>query len=158
MDRKHTTANVTSIATAPHYSDQELESEFKPLILKRLGKAKIDLEFCKTVSINLNSTTSTGRSFDIIENAGEIAEREKNKNLADRQSKYIENLEAALFRIGNKTYGICRCGKCSGLIDKRRLMSNPITKICIEGKLAENAGNQITHLQKNSHRVSILED
>jgi RNA polymerase-binding transcription factor DksA len=52
--------------------------------------------------------------------------------LAAHQLKFIRNLEMALVRIENKTYGICKTtGK---LIPKERLMKVPHATECIEAK------------------------
>ena len=52
-----------------------------------------------------------------------------------RQRRYIDNLESALTRIKNRSYGICRVtGK---LIDKRRLLAVPHATTSIEGKNME---------------------
>ena len=52
-----------------------------------------------------------------------------------RQLKFIQGLKAALVRIENKTYGICRVtGK---LIPKERLRAVPHATTSIEGKMME---------------------
>jgi RNA polymerase-binding transcription factor DksA len=60
-------------------------------------------------------------------------EKENLNQLAAHQLKFIKNLEAAMVRIQNKTYGIC---KTSGkLIPKERLRAVPHTTQTIEAKL-----------------------
>ena len=54
--------------------------------------------------------------------------------MAARQQKFIQALQAALVRIENKTYGICRVtGK---LIPKERLRAVPHATLSIEAKQA----------------------
>ena len=111
------------------YSDEDLE-EFKALILEKLDQAKTNLE---TLQANLSggehSTDDTAPTFKVLEDGYE----EENAKLVARQEKYIHNLELALMRIENKTYGVCyETGK---LIPKERLRCVPITTRCLDAKL-----------------------
>jgi len=119
------------------YSDNELQ-EFKNLILKKIEDAKKDLELLRdTLSYNDdNGTNDTSPSFKMMEDGSESLSREETAQLALRQEKFISNLEAALIRIENKTYGICRVtGK---LIQKERLRLVPHATLSIEAKKREN--------------------
>ena len=89
------------------YSDEDLE-EFKTLILEKLEQANANLETLKaTLSGGEHSTDDTAPTFKILEEGYAVAEKEENARLVARQEKYIHNLELALMRIENKTYGIC---------------------------------------------------
>jgi DnaK suppressor protein len=125
-------------ADAPkaRYSDEELE-EFKVLILEKLDQAKANLETLReTISGGENSTDDTAPTFKVLEEGYAVSQKEENVRLAARQEKYIQNLEFALIRIENKTYGICRVtGK---LIPKERLRCVPITTVCLDAKMEEN--------------------
>ena len=91
------------------YSDAELE-EFKELINKKLLEAQEDYKLLKG-SLSHNDdhgTDDTGRTFNMMEDGSETLSREEVAQLAARQEKFIQNLQAALVRIQNKTYGICR--------------------------------------------------
>ncbi len=118
------------------YSDEELE-EFKVLILEKLEQARANLETLKsTLAGGEHSTDDTAPTFKILEEGYAVAQKEENAKLVARQEKYIQNLEFALMRIENKTYGICRVtGK---LIPKERLRCVPITTISLEAKMQEN--------------------
>jgi len=115
------------------YSDEDLE-EFKVLILEKLEQANASLE---TLKANLtggeHSTDDTAPTFKILEEGYAVAEKEENARLVARQEKYIHNLELALMRIENKTYGIC-C-ETGTLIPKERLRCVPITTRCLDAKL-----------------------
>ena len=117
------------------YSDEDLE-EFKALILEKLDQARNSLE---TLQANLSggehSTDDTAPTFKILEEGYAVAEKEENARLVARQEKYIHNLELALMRIENKTYGICRA--TGRLIPKERLRCVPTTTICLEAKMKE---------------------
>ena len=79
-----------------------------------------------------HGTDDTGRSFNMMEDGSETLMREEMANLANRKDKFIKNLELALIRIENKTYGICRAtGK---LINKERLKLVPHATLSIEAK------------------------
>jgi DnaK suppressor protein len=114
------------------YSDSELQ-EFKELILKKLQEANDDLEMLKSSLSNDNhGTDDTGRTFNMMEDGSQTLSREEVAQLGARQEKFVQNLNFALNRIENKTYGICRVtGK---LIQKERLMLVPHATLSIEAK------------------------
>jgi len=115
-----------------HYSEAEL-AEFKQLIVAKLKEAHDDLAMLNySLSKSDNGTDDTGRTFNMMEDGSETLSREENAQLAARQEKFIQNLEFALARIENKTYGICRVtGK---LIQKERLLLVPHATLSIEAK------------------------
>jgi RNA polymerase-binding transcription factor DksA len=115
-----------------HYSEAEL-AEFKELIIAKLKEAHDDLAMLNnSLSKSDNGTDDTGRTFNMMEDGSETVSREENAQLAARQEKFIQNLEFALARIENKTYGICRVtGK---LIQKERLLLVPHATLSIEAK------------------------
>ena len=114
------------------YSEAEL-AEFKELIVAKLKEAHDDLAMLNnSLSKSDNGTDDTGRTFNMMEDGSETLSREENAQLAARQEKFIQNLEFALARIENKTYGICRVtGK---LIQKERLLLVPHATLSIEAK------------------------
>jgi len=115
------------------YSDEEL-AEFKALILKKLEKAKEDYETLKssvTMSDN-NDTQDTSPTFKVLEEGAATLSKEEAGKLAQRQSKFIQHLQAALVRIENRTYGICR--ETGKLIQKERLRAVPHATLSIEAK------------------------
>jgi|TARA_B100000767_G_C19691135_1_gene504072 RNA polymerase-binding transcription factor DksA len=119
------------------YGDVELE-EFQTIITQKLEEAKEDLEILKGSLSHKDDhgTNDTGRSFNMMEDGAETLMREENAQLASRTEKFITNLEHALVRIKNKTYGVCR--KTGKLISKDRLKLVPHTTLSIEAKKAEN--------------------
>ena len=120
------------------YSDEDLQ-EFKKIIEKKLIKAKHDLELLKEAytGTNDNDTSDTSPTFKVLEEGNNVLSKEENSQLAARQQKFIKSLEAALIRIENKTYGICRVtGK---LISKERLRAVPHATLSIEAKLQQKA-------------------
>lgn len=119
------------------YSDAELE-EFKQIILAKLDEAKIDLELLKGSLSHKDDhgTDDTGRSFNMMEDGSETLSREEMAQLAARQEKFVQNLQNALIRIENKTYGICR--QTGKLIRKERLKLVPHATLSIEAKRAQD--------------------
>lgn len=115
------------------YSDTEL-LEFKTIILDKLRIAKEELlALTKTLSGgNANGTDDTAGTYKTLEDGSATLEKEQTNQLAARQKKFIDNLEAALVRIENKTYGICR--ETGKLIQKERLKAVPHTTLSIEAK------------------------
>lgn len=115
------------------YSDAELQ-EFKDLILTKIAEAKEDLELLNNELSHKDDhgTDDTSRTFNMMEDGAETFSREMNAQKAARQEKFVQNLEHALIRIENKTYGICRVtGK---LIQKKRLQLVPHATLSIEAK------------------------
>src|SRR5574344_1807729 len=117
------------------YSDEDLE-EFRVLIEDKIAKAKHDLdEFVGNLNNSGNDTLDTAPTFKNLEEGNMVLSKEENAQMASRLNKYIQNLEAALIRIQNKTYGICRAtGK---LIPKERLRSVPHATLSFEAKVNE---------------------
>ena len=117
------------------YSDEDLE-EFKALILEKLEQARSEYNMLKD-AVNhraSNDTEDTSPTFKVLEEGGyAVAQKEENAKLVARQEKYIHNLELALMRIENKTYGVC-C-ETGRLIPKERLRCVPITTRCLDAKL-----------------------
>ncbi len=117
------------------YSDEELK-EFEILIIGKLDKAREEFRILKE-TLNRNNDEGTdstsGGNTKVLEDGAETAEKENMSQLAARQLKYITNLENALVRIKNRTYGICSVtGK---LISKERLIAVPHTTQSIEAKM-----------------------
>ena len=119
------------------YSDEELE-EFKEIILQKIEKAREDLKLLTEAYTNTgnNGTNDTSPTFKVLEEGQQVLSKEENRQLAACQERFIRNLEAALVRIENKTYGICRVtGK---LISKERLRAVPHATLSIDAKLNRN--------------------
>jgi DnaK suppressor protein len=115
------------------YSEADL-AEFKELILKKINKAQSDLDLIKSAYMNdlNNGTDDTSPTFKAFEEGSETMSKEANSQLAIRQEKFIRDLKNALFRVENKTYGVCKVtGK---LISKERLMIVPHATMSIEAK------------------------
>jgi RNA polymerase-binding transcription factor DksA len=118
------------------YSQEELK-EFEEIILKKLGSAKEELNMLKESLSKKNDsgTDNTASTSKLLEDGADTLERESLSQLAARQQKFIINLENALVRIKNGTYGVCvDTGK---LISKERLRAVPHTMHSIEAKLAK---------------------
>ena len=118
------------------YNDKEL-LEFKNIILKKLEDAKRDLILLTEAftTKNDNDTNDTSPTFKVLEEGSNVLSKEENSQLAARQQKFIRDLESALLRIENKTYGVCRVtGK---LIPKERLLVVPHATMSIEAKLLQ---------------------
>ncbi|KAA9339976.1 TraR/DksA family transcriptional regulator [Adhaeribacter soli] len=115
------------------YSREEL-IEFEDLILEKLNNAKKEVAFIKETLSRRNDsgTDNTASSSKLLEDGADTAEKESLNQLASRQLKFIQQLENALIRIKNGTYGVCiGTGK---LIPKERLRAVPHTQHSIEAK------------------------
>lgn len=121
------------MAEKTRYSDDELV-EFKEIILQKLEKARNDYETLKSAITmsESNDTQDTSPTFKVLEEGAATLSKEEAGKLAQRQIKFIQHLEAALIRIENKNYGICR--ETGVLIDKERLRVVPHATLSVEAK------------------------
>lgn len=134
--KKEEKKEIKEIKEKTHFSDAELV-EFKELIMRKLEEANKDLDLLKDAYSNSGGqdVTDTSPTFKVLEEGSQVLSKEENSQLAMRQVKFIRDLENALIRIENKTYGICRVtGK---LISKERLRSVPHATMSIEAKLLQ---------------------
>jgi RNA polymerase-binding transcription factor DksA len=133
----HKPAKAAAPSDKSRYNDDELK-EFETLINGKLEKARSEFKILKE-TLNRNNDEGTdstsGGNTKVLEDGAETAEKENLSQLAARQLKYISNLENALIRIKNGTYGICSVtGK---LIPKERLIAVPHTTQSIEAKMMQ---------------------
>ncbi|MBO4499085.1 MAG: TraR/DksA C4-type zinc finger protein [Bacteroidaceae bacterium] len=121
------------MAEKTRYSDEELE-EFRTLINEKLAIAQRDYDALKASLMNTdnNSTDDTSPTYKVLEEGANTLSKEETTRLAQRQIKFIQSLQAALVRIENKTYGICR--ETGKLIPKERLRAVPHATLSIEAK------------------------
>ncbi len=121
------------MAEKNRYSNEELQ-EFKEIILKKLDKARKDYELLRHTITHEdgNDTQDTSPTFKVLEEGAAVLSKEEAGKLAQRQQKFIQHLQAALVRIENGTYGVCRVtGK---LIPKERLKAVPHATLSVEAK------------------------
>jgi RNA polymerase-binding transcription factor DksA len=121
------------MAEKTRYTDEELV-EFKELINTKLDKAREDYEILKSAitQSESNDTQDTSPTFKVLEEGAATLSKEEAGRLAQRQHKFIQHLQAALIRIENKTYGICR--ETGKLISEARLRSVPHATLSMEAK------------------------
>lgn len=115
------------------YSAEELE-EFRAIIVEKLEVAKQEYENYRAAVTNAdgNDTVDTSPTYKVFEEGASTLSKEEAGRLAQRQMKFIQNLQAALVRIENGTYGICR--ETGELIPKERLRAVPHATLSIEAK------------------------
>ena len=121
------------MAEKTRYSDEELQ-EFKQIINAKLDKAKKDYELLRNTITHGdgNDTQDTSPTFKVLEEGAAVLSKEEAGKLAQRQLKFIQHLQAALVRIENKTYGVCR--ETGKLISKERLRAVPHATLSIDAK------------------------
>jgi RNA polymerase-binding transcription factor DksA len=115
------------------YNEEDLQ-EFKAVINKKIARAEADLALLKAAYKNdsNNGTDDTSHSFKSFDEGSEVMNKEANVQLAIRQEKFLRDLNNALLRIENGTYGVCRVTR--KLIQKERLMLVPHATLSIEAK------------------------
>jgi RNA polymerase-binding transcription factor DksA len=118
------------------YQPEELV-EFKKIIDDKLAQAKEDLQLLmdQVSQKDDHGTDDTAPSFKLLDDGSEVLSRDEISQLVGRQQKYVQNLENALVRIKNGTYGVCRV--TGNLISKERLRVVPHATLSIEAKNAQ---------------------
>lgn len=121
------------MAEKTRYSDAELE-EFRAIINDKLELAQRDYELLKAslTGSDGNDTDDTSPTYKVLEEGANTLSKEETTRLAQRQQKFIQGLQAAMIRIENKTYGICR--ETGKLIPAERLRAVPHATLSIEAK------------------------
>ena len=124
------------MAEKTRYSDAELE-EFKAIILEKLATAQKNYEQLRASMMNVdgNDVDDTSPTYKILEEGANTLSKEETTRLARRELKFIQGLQAALVRIENRTYGICR--ETGKLIPAERLRAVPHATLSIEAKQAK---------------------
>ena len=124
------------MAEKTRYSDAELE-EFKAIILEKLAVAQKNYEQLRDSMMNVdgNDVGDTSPTYKILEEGANTLSKEETTRLAQRELKFIQGLQAALVRIENKTYAICR--ETGKLIPAERLRAVPHATLSIEAKQAK---------------------
>lgn len=124
------------MAEKTRYSDAELE-EFKAIILEKLATAQKNYEQLRASMMNVdgNDVDDTSPTYKILEEGANTLSKEETTRLAQRELKFIQGLQAALVRIENKIYGICR--ETGKLIPAERLRAVPHATLSIEAKQAK---------------------
>lgn len=121
------------MAEKTRYSDAEL-AEFKAIIMEKLEVAQRNYEQLRATldGSDGNDVDDTSPTYKVLEEGATTLSKEENTRLAQRQLKFINGLQAALVRIENKTYGICR--ETGKLIPAERLRAVPHATLSIEAK------------------------
>lgn len=116
------------------YTDEELE-EFRSIILEKLRITREDYAATMRVLTNQdsNDVDDTSPTYKALEEGSSTQSKEELVQMAQRQQKFIQGLEAALVRIQNKTYGIDRI--TGELIPKERLRAVPHATLSVASKM-----------------------
>ena len=116
-------------------TDQELE-DFKVLLLEKKGEAQETYTFYRDQLTHKddNSSDDTAKSFKPQEQGTASMGREKMERFATRAERFMRDIDLALMRIDNKTYGICR--ETGKMISTARLKAVPHATLSIEAKNA----------------------
>jgi RNA polymerase-binding transcription factor DksA len=127
---------MTTDKQKTRYSEEEL-ANFKTLILEKLEVAQKQLTMLRESATQSsgNDTIDTSPTFKTLEEGASTLSKEELGKLAEHQQKFIRHLEAALIRIQNKTYGICR--KTGKLIPVERLRAVPHATLSMEAKITQ---------------------
>uniref|UniRef100_UPI003FED4BB0 TraR/DksA family transcriptional regulator n=1 Tax=Prevotella sp. TaxID=59823 RepID=UPI003FED4BB0 len=123
------------MAEKKRYTDEELE-EFKGIINDKLRLARRDFDVMMKQLMNAdgNDVDDTSPTYKALEEGSSSQTKDDIAQMAHRQQKFIQGLEAALVRIENKTYGVDRI--TGELIPKERLRAVPHATLSVASKNA----------------------
>ncbi len=116
------------------YSDAELD-EFREIIETKLRRAIKHLTELQEQIVEITENTSDEHGGVWVDDSSINNDVEMLNNMAIRQRVHMQDLQNALVRIKNKSYGICIV--TGELIDKRRLLAVPTTTKSMAAKVSE---------------------
>jgi DnaK suppressor protein len=131
------------------------KESFKKEITKKLLKAKEDLLAEVAEKIKNESNSLKFEIGDIYDIASNERERELTLMLGDRDREKLAEIEEALERIENKSYGVC--DECGELITEGRLTAMPFTKVCIDCKSKDEREKGARKRYEEESGLGILE-
>lgn len=131
---------------AVRYSDEELH-EFKVLIDDKLAATRKEVQYLRDQMLEINENSANQQSGDWTDESSSHTEMEMLNNMLARQQQFLRNLENAIIRIQNKTYGICSI--TGHLISKERLKLVPHATKSVEAKNARPVPNTAHHAAAN---------
>lgn len=140
---------------AVRYSDEELH-EFKVLIDEKLAAARQEVNSLREQMLEINENSANQQSGDWTDESSSHTEMEMLNNMLARQQHFIRNLENAIIRIQNKTYGVCTM--TGQLISKERLRLVPHATKSVEAKNARPIPNTATHASADPNRRRVEDD
>ena len=137
------------------YSDEDL-LEFKVLIDEKLTAARKEVQFLREQMLEINENSANQQSGDWTDESSSHTEMEMLNNMLSRQQQFMRNLENAVIRIQNKTYGVC--SMTGQLISKERLKLVPHATKSVEAKNARPIPNTATHASADPLRRRVEDD
>ena len=130
--------------------------EFKVLIDEKLTAARKEVQFLREQMLEINENSANQQSGDWTDESSSHTEMEMLNNMLSRQQQFMRNLENAVIRIQNKTYGIC--SMTGQLISKERLKLVPHATKSVEAKNARPTLSTATHAVSDSATRRRVED
>ncbi|MEK7257448.1 MAG: TraR/DksA family transcriptional regulator [Bacteroidota bacterium] len=136
-----------NVSATARYSDADL-AEFQEIVEQKLEKAKEELSYLQEQILEITENSGDDHGGDWMDDSSTNNDIEFLNNMAIRQRKYIQDLENAVIRIKNKTYGMCLV--TGHLIDKRRLLAVPTATKSVEAKKAEAVKEALKPAEKKT--------
>lgn len=146
---------MVATTAAARYSDTELQ-EFKALIEEKLVKSHAEVHYLRQQMVEINENSVNQQSGDWTDESSSHMEMEMLINTLGRQQHFMRNLENALLRIQNKTYGVCTL--TGDLIPRDRLRQVPHATKSIEAKNSRSIGSSATHVGDGLRRRGIADE
>jgi RNA polymerase-binding protein DksA len=115
------------------FTKKEL-SEFKKIVLKKKDELLDDIQHISDDTLKKSQKEASGDisgyTYHMADVATDSYDREFSLGLASSERKFIYELDDALKRIEEGTFGVCQ--DCKSLISKSRLKAVPYARTCVK--------------------------
>lgn len=120
--------------TAPEPLTDEALAAIKAALESEAARIRSDLDFAQSDIQGIVGDSGSSAGDDLADIGAKTFEREQEMSFADQMRDSLEQVEHALARIADGTYGICE--GCQRPIGKLRLEAYPRATYCMECKIA----------------------
>jgi DnaK suppressor protein len=122
--------------TAPKKMTKKQLQHFKDKLLAEKNRVLEEMGDLQQNNLKQSISEASGENSRYTYHLGDVASlsygREFSMGLSERQQKYLEEIDEALQRIEEGTYGICKV--TGDLITAERLEEVPVAKYSVKGK------------------------
>jgi RNA polymerase-binding transcription factor DksA len=143
-----TTARIAEPSRTPgaqRLTDKDI-NEFEQRLLAERGRIMKEMGHLENTVLKVNQRDSSGDlsgySFHMADAGTDAMEREKAFLFASAEGRALMEINEALRRLYNGTYGVCEV--CGEPIGRARLEAMPYARLCVRDKEKEERANRST--------------
>lgn len=143
------------IAAVEKNARPKSKTSFKKEVLKKLLEARAKILQEVTQKVRSESNSLKFEIGDIYDLASTERDRELSLTLGDRDREKLSEIDEALERIKDNTYG--ECEECGEPIAEERLRALPFTRVCVECQSRNEKEQRIKGRIEEEPGLGILE-